>query len=130
MPKPVSQIVTSGRSLGESSQAAQDAGSRAWDKSEVPDKNSARKSGTVYVVGDKAGVQTFYPVKHADAGDWIPFDNRKDAEAANDMKVEEARRFSDEQAAGEEGKKGSEAVAEVSDRMPRKSEPKYRGTRR
>ena len=133
MPKPVSQIVSSGRDFGESSQPARDSSSAgdAWKDAATPDTRSAKRDGDTYQIADAQGNKTWYPKTFADQAIWIGFPDKKSASTANDLSETEARKLSDEKmGAGKEGVEAKGATKEVSDRMATtERRPKYGGRR-
>lgn len=57
----------------------------------------AKRDGNVYVIDNEDGSKTYYPAKHADAGIWLPYENKEQADKANSMSLEEARKMHQEQ---------------------------------
>jgi hypothetical protein len=92
MPKDVSSIVGSQRSLGESESRAQDSSSIMGEAGKEPSVRKPVKKGDVYVDTLEDGRKWFYPAKHFEAGITIGFPTEAEARAANNMSEEELRR--------------------------------------
>jgi hypothetical protein len=84
------------KTMGGPTQPADDSAGRtigATDQNQTKDKRGLKRSGNVYIETQSDGSQIFFPAKHMDNGLRLPFSTKEEAEAANDMSEDEAKRF-------------------------------------